>query len=507
MSAKAEVEFSATDAGVLRLIQRQEQQFGKLDRKLDAVEKSSRKAAKSGGDGFAKFGEAVKGVGLSLVGGGSLLAGLELIQGANRKVIEQATEIAARYDEANRKWMVQTGLKGIENADAQLRIAQISIGNAQDVIGGQELATQLVSSGFSSEQASGDSLDAMQDVLASMNQSGHNVDKASLGKAMAGFLTANQLELNGANLRKYGGGLKNLFDGTNVQLDDLPALGKEAGALKSALSPQEQLAAAAVLKTQGSQDGSSSATNLRNVVGRLQTASASDTAGPALERLGLKPGDVDFVGERLEEVLGRLEKGFQSVPEEERAGIAKQLVSEAGIASLQTLMDNRGTFRKNIESQADLSGFESSVEIAQSGVNAANTRLKGQAEVDRLAQYQADEIIEASLAQALREQDFSQAAIDLNASAYQKQRYLGMSPDMAVRVPYTGNQQDRALEIAGEAAGMESAPESFSELAEALKANTAAMTRQAKAAEDLVIEQRKRPVAPPRAAANGANQR
>ncbi|MFH5806333.1 phage tail tape measure protein [Alienimonas sp. DA493] len=501
-SSSTEIVFDSSDKGIANTFEKMNRNQDRLYQKLDRLEKKSDRGAKASASNWMKVGETFKNVGLALVGGGGILSGLDLIKSANREIIEQAAEIAERYEDAAKRFRVQSGLRGIEAGDAQRRIEKIAVENAVSLDTGFAAATQLVSSGFTAREASGGSLDAFLDVLAATNQTGEGVDSEGLAKAMAGFLTANQLELTGENIRTYGGGLQSLFKSTNLQLDALPSLGKEAGALQSALSPQEQLAAAAVLQTQGSQDASSSATNLRNVVGRLQTAAASDTAGPALERLGLTAADVDFVGERIDDVLGRIGAGLQSVPEEERAGIAKSLVSEAGIASLNTLIANRSALRKNVADQANLGQFDADVAEAQQGAGAARIRLETASEVRRTQQYQADDIIKASLREELESRGYAQARTELFLGAYSTARAFGAGPDTAADLGMGdygefAEVQDAALKRATQAAGLESNPQSFEEFAEALRENT-------RSNRDVAAEMKKRPPAPPRSAGLGA---
>ena len=473
-SSTAEITFTSTDKGVVALVERINRSQDALSRKIDRVGRESRKTTDATNAGWKRAGATIKGVGLSLVGGGSILAGLDLIKSANEEIIKQAGEIAERYDEAAKKFRVQSGLRGLEAGDAQRRIEGNAVANAVSIDRAFAAATQLVSSGFSAREASGGSLDAFLDVLAATNAAGGEADPAELAKGLAGYLQSQGLGLNADNVRKVGGGTQRLFKGTNLQLDALPALAKEGASLRQTLNPEESLAAASVLLDTG-KDGSGTATALRNVTSRLQTAASDKGRSAALGSIGLDPADVDFAGENLETVLNRLADALEGRDGPTRAGVLESLAGTESRSSLESLIAGRGDIRRRVALQRDLSGFEDDVGIAQRGIGAGKTRIGGRRDLALLEQYPADEIVQQALELDSLERGSLGAVRLADKARFHLRRSVG-SLDFAVGGAEQGERTQRILDRSVGAAGLDPAGiDTFADLEDALRENTRAM--------------------------------
>jgi hypothetical protein len=275
-------------------------------------------------------------------------------------------------------------LRGLEADVSQKAIERISLANAVKPELGYRTATQLVSSGATVEEATGAALDAMQDVSMASNMA-TGASPEEITNAVVAYLTSQGLDPTGVNIRKIGGGVQQVFRGGNLQLSDLTELAQVGSGLRT-LRPDEQIAAMAALKDLGN-TGSTAATGLEGLVTRLETAKASNAKVAALQKIGLTPEDVDFVGEGedLNVVLGRLQKGLNSVPEEDRKALMKTLVEEAGVKTLSGLMASREKIDRYVGAQGNLAAFEADVVEAQSGIGAARTRNEGAREL-RMAQ-------------------------------------------------------------------------------------------------------------------------
>ena len=455
-SSTAEITFTSTDKGVLALMERLDRSQDKLARNMDRLGRESKRSADASRDGWKKVGSTFKGVALSLVGGGSILTGLNLIKSAQADIIKQAEQIASKYEDSAKRFRVQTGYRGAEAGAAQARVENIAYANAVSLDTAFNAGTQLASSGFDRREASGDSLNAFLDVLAATNQSGEQVDSAELAKSLAGFLSSQNLELNAANVRRVGAGTQALFKGTNLQLSALTPLAKEGASLATALSPEETLASASVLLDQGI-DESSTAVALRSIVSRLQTAKEGKAQDRGLEILGLKSGQVDFVGEDLDAVLGTLAEAFGRTDERDRAGAAKLLVGEAAVAPLLKLIESRGTVRDRVSLQSETGQFDADVREAQSGVNAAARRSEVREKVRGLENFNAEDLIGDALQRIEEERGVSALQASLNRGIYEAQRGAFISQGLAARSVYGDAAAQQARDLVAEDAGLDPA--------------------------------------------------
>ncbi|MBR9800260.1 phage tail tape measure protein [bacterium] len=374
-SNKVEITFTSDDRDLIRSLQKQNEQYEKQIKKLEQIGSKSRRTSKEQQSGFQQMAASAA---KAVVGYGAILGVINQVAAANQELIREAQEVATAYDDANRKLQVQAGLTGIQRDNAKDRIAAIATNLAVPTIQATSAATQLVSSGFSAEEATGPSLSNFLKVLVATNQSGQNVDPAALALSLSQFLAANNLSLTGNNVLQTGQQVQSLFKGTNLQLGDLTPLAKEAGAFSNFLSVPEQLASQAYLVK--SFDAASSSVALRNITGRLATASSDPARLKALQQIGLGSEDVDFVGEGYFDVLDRIAGGVNAAPEQNRAGILKTIFGEADVAKVSSLLSGRQTLRDYVGLQGDTRQFNSDLQVATSGRNAASIRQQNRRE-------------------------------------------------------------------------------------------------------------------------------
>ncbi|WP_013629632.1 phage tail tape measure protein [Rubinisphaera brasiliensis] len=378
-SNKVEITFTSDDRDLIRSLQKQNEQYEKQLAKLDKLNDKSKKAAKSQKDGFDAAAVAMRG---STLAAGAMAAGLTQIISLNSELISTARQVANEYERGVKALQVQGGLSDLQTKGAEGRIRAISTNLAVPFVQATSAATQLVSSGFSVQEATGPSLSNFLKVLATTNQSGPGTDPAALALSLSQYLAANNLSLTGDNVLKTGQSVQALFKGTNLQLGDLTPLAKEAGAFSNFLSVPEQLASQAYLVK--SFDAASSSVALRNITGRLATASSDPARQKALKRIGLTSDDVDFVGEGYFDVLDRLAGGVNAAPEKDRAGILKSIFGEAEVAKVSSLLQGRQTLRDYVGLQNDTSQFNADLRVATSGRNAAQIRQQNQLEQEKL---------------------------------------------------------------------------------------------------------------------------
>lgn len=284
----------------------------------------------------------------------------------------EATSLA--MDDLTRKYQIQAGLTALQAGEARQAILKTALGNATDQETAFAAATQLVSSGFQRPEQTG-VLDAFLKITASSNLAAENPQE--LAQGMGQFLQAFGMEKNAANLLDLGVRGRGLFTETDVQVADMSQFAKAAPVLSSAgLSMEESLSGLAILRE--TMQASEAATQMRNVVSTLATAGSDKGKADVLKSMGLKPGQLDFVGENesLPEVLSVLQRGLQSLPEEQRTPAIAKLFGRESAAGALTLLGNVDKFETFAELQNDHEGFAAGVNVSQSGPNAALRRAE-----------------------------------------------------------------------------------------------------------------------------------
>lgn len=301
-------------------------------------------------------------------------AAIVTISQENRRYEEITERAVAKTEKLSKALAIQAGLNAAQSKQARaavLNVAEQTGVTAETAFG---VSTQLISSGVSTEVATGQGLESVLNVLQASNAAGQNVDPASLVKSLVQFLSANNLDKTAGNLAQFGVGTQRLFAGTNLQLSGLTQLAGASAAISNQVTPQEQLAAfSAIVDVAGEEKG---ATGLRNVVGRLASSSANAGRMEALGEIGLQPADVDFVGENLLTVLDRVKSGVDALPEESRKATLTRIFGEEGESIAGVLLNKQDAIRQNLQIQQDTAGFGVAVQAASSGLEAAQNRIE-----------------------------------------------------------------------------------------------------------------------------------
>lgn len=313
---------------------------------------------------------------------GALRGAIQGVIEHQRQMLDQAAEVGRRFDDNLRKWQVLSGQNELQSAESQRGILNVArrVGSTSEEA--QLAANQLVSAGFSPADAAGG---ALESVLMTQRATGGEAPTDQLARGMASFLASQGLDKNTQNMQMLSVGLTGIANATQIKLSQFPDFAKEAATFKGKLSIPEQLAAGAALQEVG-MGGSEAATSLRSLVVRGGTAD-TDKKQAALARMGLKKEDIDFIGENLDTVLGRLDTGLASVKETDRETILKTLFEEQAIAPIKQLIQDRAKIQNLQGEFANVAGFNAAVERGTGGVIAAENRLKIAGELNKLGQF------------------------------------------------------------------------------------------------------------------------
>lgn len=352
---------------------RLEKKHDDLSNKIGQVSRRSRKSSKTGVQGLV---DQIKGAANLTAAFEGVKAVISAITAEQRKLSQSIDQTIPKLDEQQLKLQIQAGLtpRQVEGKIPQIRDALLNTPSA-DLSGAFMLQTQLVSSGFNQEDIdSGAALQTVLDLKAATNQFGEGVgDVKESVAAVAQFLKATGSETTARNIRKIGGNLTQLFEGSDIQFADLGPLAGEASTLTSkGLSTDIQLAAFSALRDVKA--APEAATGFRQVVSRLSSAGESPAKVKALESIGLKPEDIDMIGEDFVTALQRLKGAVDAVDEKTGRSAVFALFGEKGESAGNALLGKLDVIEKRLSILRG-GAFERNVRIFQESRTAERQRV------------------------------------------------------------------------------------------------------------------------------------
>lgn len=379
-------------------LDKQMRQYDELVRKTKEAEKAAKRAADD-----APINRGVAAVSRLAAGWLSIGAAVGAYIAANRQAMAETQQHSRDLDEIMRKFQVQAGLTDLQREDSQKKILDIAIKNATKKEFAGKVATQLVSSGFTAEAATGEALDiALQGFQASNLM---NEDPTQLTQAMGQFLEAQGLEKNPKNLERIMVGAQRLFKGTDLQVSDFSQLAGKSQALGKRMSPEEIMGTFDVLR--GVTTAEKASTAIKIFGERLTGAKGDKQREDVLTQMGLAPEDVDMIGENVVAVLDRIAVAIDKVKETEREPLLQKLFGTEAGSPIAGLLANRGKIGPAMALLGDRAGFAEDVGIATSGRNAINTRLELQQQVEAARGDRGSEEINRAFDLSLRKNGYS----------------------------------------------------------------------------------------------------
>jgi hypothetical protein len=437
MTSTVKIEFKAEDYALLQSYQRQLKEQDKVIQKLKDtktavkdVEKGHEDSGRTGSNALTSYAAKT----LSVVAATKvILDGVNAWRQANSELLKDADQIADKYDDLQRKFRVQSGLRGIGAEEAQTRINAIAISTATPVDKAYEAATSMVSAGFSEKEASSESLRNFLNVLSASNLRGKSpTDAGELATSLSSYLDANRMDKNAENVLKIGARIQGLSE-TNVTFAAMKDLAKVSAGFRDQLKTEEQIAAFASLTYV--MPSESAAVSMAEMTKNLSIAKTQPNRVQALKAMGMTPADIDFQGEDFMTVMARLQKGFDSVPAEDAQGYKALLVEGANIKSLNQLLGDRQRIQRYIDLQKsidkDPSQFNEVVGEATSGRNAAKVRMDTQLEILKGTKDQEQELYKRGLETQMRKRGDSELRINEAKKYFDYQTSIGSDPRAA----------------------------------------------------------------------------
>lgn len=350
----------------------------------DAMDKMGRKGKQSS-DTLAGAMDSMIGKWASVQGAiGLAQKALDFYMEANKKAIQEGKAATQIVDESIRKLRVQSS-SGMDQAQLTQMIGKSAVNAAVSLPFATSAAQQAISSGFKdTDILKNGGLDSILQFANATNST--DQDPAEMVKSLGLFLGATGQDLNSENLRRTMRGTQRLFKGTNMQASALRFMAKEGSQISQfgGLSGDDTLAISSVLLNTLKEE--QAATSFRAGISDLSGAGNEKKKKDALAKFGLKPADVDMVGESFMEVMERIDQGGKDLKPEERNLALQSLFSQEARAAMMPLLseEGRAKVRSNRALMNDEQGFIADAEIYSTG-SAAEMRRNETAET--LADY------------------------------------------------------------------------------------------------------------------------
>src|SRR3990167_6028645 len=363
-------------------------------------------------------------------------AGVYLWQKSNRDMIEKADKVAEDYDTLSRSLQTQAGFKNKEMPEVQARLARTAMIAAADKTFTYGAAEQLVSSGFSGQEATGGSLtELLKGVNAMLAPAGKKEDPVMLAESVAGYMNSQGIAKDAAGMKSIMSAVQVLYKSTNLKLADFSQFAGEAPALKGKMEMPEQLAMLSLLKDIASTAEESSSV-MRNIAIRSETTASSEEKVAALASLGMKPSDIDMDGESFKEVLDRLAKGTEGKSSPVVTNALKKIFEERAVPGIKHLIDNRAELERRTKLAGDDSAYEADAERQSSGPAAAKRRLELEEEEQLKPRAKMDEALKKQLMINARKNGETEFRIAERGLQYDLYRGIGQDRNVAAQAAF-----------------------------------------------------------------------
>lgn len=365
--AQVTMQFFANAQQAQAAINRLQQQYAQLQHQISHLNQTSQTGGAAGSSALARWANRAVGVATGFV---SIERIVSKVIELNREWITQADEAELKYSKLFTRWRTIAGGTAGQTAEARKKIGGEAIRAAVPVEFAEALSEEMVGEGFGPKEATGGSLRAALELVKGTGSDGD--DPREIARAIAMYLNAQGLEKSAANTRKLAMAIQRLYKKTSLKLQDFVSFAGKTELAWGAMSMEEQIATFTIMRQKN--PGDVAATAFKIFVDRIQTIKARPADTAALKRIGLRPEDVDLVGEDVQTVLARLQEGLDTVPENIQNIVLSQLFEERSRSPVQGLIRDRGLIPGLIGMMGDARGYDEDIGVATSGKAAARTR-------------------------------------------------------------------------------------------------------------------------------------
>ncbi|NOY41195.1 MAG: phage tail tape measure protein [Planctomycetes bacterium] len=361
---------------------------------------------------------------------------LDLFVQVQKESLALASEATVPVDALSRQFQNQGTLSNEDAAAARQQILDIAQQRGIDPKGAFDAGRQLVSSGFTPEEVvEGGALDEFLKLQNATNASRPDVDPERLAKAAVQFLQATKQGLTAEAIRDNAMTIQGLFTGTNLQGTDLEQFSKRAASVNDITGLQgNQLPILSQLLDVT--DVNNAGTSLLAAVRGLGTAAAEPAKVSALKSAGLKPEDVDFVGEDFFTVQRRVADALERMPDNLRNIFFKRVFGAEGSLAGGILFSQEGV--AETQRRLNVSASEESFERARAITEGSLEAKQRSAESRKAKAFYDPNFIESDTARQnllseIKNRGGTFLEVGLTGLAFDTAEFLGADAETAVR--------------------------------------------------------------------------
>lgn len=437
---EAKLTFSADDREVARAWQKQFEQLDRLERKLDQAGKAGSDAAVKSMKSFATWALGIASVKMAI---DTLIGAYRRAEEANQRFRQSSAETTQQTGDLLFRLGNQGNLSALPPAQQaaaleNMRLRLSRIDEREGMPAGVSLrhATEAASQGVQGDL--GDAAEFFAQLSAAMNRGGE--DPEGLVQAVVAMTKSAGLDATPENLRRVGIAMQRSFKAEPMQLADFEKLASRGAGITgmTGASPELMIALGSVLREV--MPGEKGATAAEAIATRLATAGGNKTRVDALAMLGLKPEDVDMVGEDFVEALERINERMQQVDQATGNIALNKLVGEGAQSGMLTLLASTAEIRRRAGAYDDPEGFRTDVEFMRRNPAAAvraaeERRLRAQFDPGSVI----DQQILAEMETAGRELRYDPYEVEAWQKFYTRHRNRGRTPSQAVHDALSGS--------------------------------------------------------------------
>lgn len=310
---------------------------------------------------------------------------------ANRQALRASSEAEIKQDTSFRAFRTVAKIFDEGQASkAEGTIQQSALRNKVSLDQANYAAYQLASGGIpAGELLEGGGLDAFLKMAKTLQAANPGMDLRDTARAATMFLSGTGQEMNAKGLHGLGRQMSGLFE-TNVELKDLEEIAAVGKGLKElgGAAPDDTLAMFSILRDTLPAD--EAATHFRNSVLNLATAKSEPKSRRALSKMGIKPDEVDFVGEDMQAVFSRLKAGSDSLRPEDKASVLHDIFGQKNVIGAIAAMEGVGKMPERLAMAADEGAYGRASALAMGGPASRRTAAQTAEDISLLGTGAAD---------------------------------------------------------------------------------------------------------------------
>lgn len=354
---------------------------------------------------------------------------LSTILTQNEKLIQQADEWGDKQDKLSRGFALQASMSALQGKGAQDSINKEALIAAIPVEKASGAATQLVSSGFTANQASGPALRKLLAGQAAAGDADGDAEKFAL--SVSQIMSAANLPKTAENVERVTRDIYALKKLGNLKAEDMEFIApKIQGFITQGGSLEEGLAAFATMEETTNRE--QAATGSKIMWERLMGANGRKIE-KHLKAVGLKPEQVDFIGESQLDVAKTLKTAFDQLPQEKRQPAIQSIFGNEAGSAVTGFLNHLDRYQEFVEGQKDTKGFDDAVKLMQSGSDVARKRSNIRKELQIAGMKDDTTLILDALEYELRQAGYAEAQIWGRRTFADTRRLFGGNTEQAAR--------------------------------------------------------------------------